>query len=325
MMGPVLDGAGGSLAQGREPVTVVTICREPPEVVRRFAAWHRHLGADAVCILFDDPDDPVIPEMERFPWLRAVRCDAEFWAGLGLSRDDPFAVRQVAALTHAYRSVTAGWVAVLDADELFHFGGRGFSDVLADLPAAVRGVRVRTAEYMVAGPDLADGLLHFRMAMSKPQASAVYREAGRFFRPSLGLIGHDVGKSITRAGLRIRRMRPHWAAAGREQDLTDLHLGPADGAWLLHFITSGYAQWRAKLDRRMAMQGGISVRIKREVERIRTEEPDAEACLRQLYAALHQADAGLVARLDAVGRHMAIPDTFGAVVTAVTGGVAADA
>ena len=89
-------------------MTVITICREPPDVVRRFAAWHRHLGADDVCILFDDPDDPMITEMGRFPWLRAVRCDTAFWASMGLTRGDPFSLRQVAALTHAYRSVTAG-------------------------------------------------------------------------------------------------------------------------------------------------------------------------------------------------------------------------
>lgn len=300
-------------------MTVVTICREPPEVVRRFVAWHRQLGADEVCILFDDPDDPVISEMERLPWFRAVRCDAAFWAGLGLTRDDPFSVRQVAALTHAYRSVAAGWVAVLDADEAFHFGGRGFAEVLARVPEGVRGVRVRTAEYMVAGPDVTDGLLHFRLAMGKPEASAVYREAGRFFRPSLGLIGHNEGKSLTRAGLRIRRMRPHWAAAGNERDLTDLCLGPAEEAYLLHFINTGFAPWRAKLDRRMAVPGGISVRIKTEVERIRRAEPDAEAGLRALYAVLHEADAGLIARLEAAGRHLALPDGFAGAVAAVFG------
>lgn len=150
--GAVFGGAGGGLAGQGQPVTVVTICREPPDVVRRFAAWHRHLGAETVCILFDDPDDPVISEMERFGWLRAIRCDAAFWAALGLAGDAPFALRQVAALTHAYRSVRSGWVAVLDADEAFHFGGRGFAEVLAEVPAQVCGVRVRTAEYMVAGP-----------------------------------------------------------------------------------------------------------------------------------------------------------------------------
>lgn len=311
------------MADGAQRVTVVTICREPPEVVRRFAAWHRQLGADEVRILFDDPHDPCIAALAGLDWLRAVPCDGAFWAGLGLRPEDPFQVRQVAALTHAYRSVAAGWVAVLDADEAFHFGGRRFAEVLAAVPDAVRAVRVRTAEYLETGPDVTDGRLHFRTPMTKPEASEVYREAGVFFRPSRGLIGHNEGKSITRAGLKIRRMRPHWAAAGAERDLTGLHLGPDAQACLLHFINRGYGPWRAKLDRRLAVPGGISQRIRHAVARIRAEgggEGEAvEAGLCALYGQLHAADAALIARLQAAGRHLALEDGFGAAVAAVFG------
>lgn len=307
------------MADQAQHVTVVTICREPLDVVRRFAAWHRALGADQVCILFDDPDDPAIETLAGLDWLRAVRCDAAFWRGAGLAPEAPFQERQVAGLTWAYRSVAEGWVAVLDADEAFHFGGRRFSDVLAEAPQGLRALRVQTAEFMPAGPDVPDGLLHFRTAMSKPEASAVYGTAGLYFRPSKGLIGHSQGKSITRAGLKIRRMRPHWAAAGRERDLTGWLIGPDAGASLLHFINRGYAPWRAKLDRRLSVPGGMSERIRLAVLRIREEGGDVEAGLRALYAVLHEADAGLIARLEVAGKHLALEDGFDRAVQAVFG------
>ena len=78
--------------------------------------------------------------------------DATFAVAEGLAADHRIRVARLernggpsAAHNRALEMARGRWVAVLDADELFHFGGRGFSDVLADLPAAVRGVRVRTA------------------------------------------------------------------------------------------------------------------------------------------------------------------------------------
>ena len=300
-------------------VTVVTICREPVDVVKQCAAWHRRMGADEVRILFDDLEDPAVEALSGHHWLRADRCDRAFWAAAGVAHDAPFAERQVAALTFAYRAVRDGWVAILDADEAFHFGGRSFGDVLSEVPDAVRAVRVRTAEYLVPMSGETGGRLHFRISMTKPEVSAVYRESARLFRPSYGLIGHYEGKSITRSGLKIRRMRPHWAVTRKERDLTDLHLGPTESACLLHFISGGYAPWRAKLDRRMAVVGSISVRLKNEVERIRAEEPDVEGALRALYAVLHQAEPGLIERLGSHGKHLALEDRFASAVAEVFG------
>lgn len=292
-----------------QPVTVATICREPLSVLTRFAAWHRRLGAGTVRMYFDDPADPAIEVLSRFDWILCQPCDTAFWSSVGLTPDVPFQFRQGAAMLHAYHATSHGWVAVLDADELLYFGQRHFADVLTDLPPSIKGVRIRTAEHLVTKPGFEDGQLHFRLPMTKPQVTEVYQSAAPFLRPTLGLVGHNVGKSITRAGMKLRRMRPHWAVGRQRRDLTDLMLGPDADAGLLHFISPDYDGWRQKLIRRMQVPGGVSPRIKAEVSRIlATDNP--ETGLRAFYMALYQADAPLLGRLQATGKHLALRDTL---------------
>lgn len=284
-------------------VTLVTICREPLAVTLRFPAWHRRLGVDRVLLYLDDPSDQVLPWIAGMGWITPVPCDAAFWDGLGISPSAPFPLRQLAALTHGYRQVETGWVAVADADELFYFGGRTLQEVLAQQPANLRGLRIGTAEYVgtISG-------LHFRLPMTKAQAGQVYGADAGFFRPTEGLIGHRAGKSITRAGLKIRKMRPHWAVGARERDLTDRRLGPDATAALLHFVNTDYAGWRAKLAWRLSAQGGISPRIKRALQEAVALGPHAEAALQSLFDRLHRMDAAALQRLCDTGVHLAVED-----------------
>lgn len=298
----------GSALLAATKVTVVTICREPLAVTLRFLSWHRALGADEIHLYLDDPNDPVLPLVANTDWVKVTRCDDAFWQSLGLTPETEFARRQVAALTFGYRAVTDGWVAILDADELFHFSGQSFHDVLAPQPTGVRAVRVPTAEHVESGPDVEDGLVHFRLPMSKAAASTVYGAAARLFRPTEGLIGHRVGKSLTRAGLKIRRMRPHWAAMGKERDITDRFLGPDEGAFLLHMIQSDYAGWRAKLAWRLNSSGGLFHRVKAELQGVLAlPESEVEGALATLFATLYCMDRATLQGLAAERRHLALP------------------
>lgn len=267
----------------------------------RFLAWHRHLGVDRVVVYLDDPADPVLPWIAGLDWVQPILCDAAFWAGQGVE-GAPFPTRQLAALTHGYRSVAEGWVAVSDADELFYFGGRRFQDVLASQPDSIRGMRIGAAEY-VGGAGL-----NFRLPMTKPQVDQLYGPDAGFFRPTEGLIGHRAGKSITRAGLKIRRMRPHWAVSPRERDLTDVKLGPNSDMALLHFVNTSYAGWRAKLDWRMAAQGGISARIKLAVQVIFAAPNDPEPALQNLFNRLHRITPQRLEMLNTLGVHLTVND-----------------
>lgn len=283
-----------------EEVTVVAISREPLEVTLRFLAWHRRLGA-RLRIYLDDPDDPVMPWIAGLDWVEPVRCTPEVWAALGVDPEAPFPQRQLAALTDGYRAVRSGWVAVADADELFWFADRRFDEVVAGLPESLCGLRIGTAELV----GQREASLHFRLPMTRRQCDAVYGPDAVLFRPTEGLIGHRVGKSITRAGLKLRRMRPHWAVGPRRRDLTELKWPAGPDAALLHLINPDYATWRQKLPWRMAAQGGISPRIKAAVLQAQAAT-DPEAALQDLFMRLYRMDDPALDRLREAGVHLAL-------------------
>ena len=295
-------------------VTVVSFAREPLATMLRFVAWHRAMGATQQR-LYLDPDDPAFPYLSVLPDVTTIRCDAAFWAGFGLNSDSEFRQRQIAALTHGYRAVTEGWVAVLDADELFWFNGRSFGDVLS-LDGDVRSIRVLTAE-LVHHANPLSGQTHFRNALTVGQCSAVYGADAFLLRRTNGLVGHREGKSITRAGLGIRRMRPHFAALARHTLGTDVIWSGIEGAHLLHFLNDGFENWRSKLDRRLR-GNGIRPRMKAAIQKIlATDTP--EPALRAFFAAVHGIDDETLARLHGMQAHLRLDIDFDAPARALFG------
>jgi len=296
------------------PVSVVTICREPLGVTLRFLAWHRHLGADHVLLMLDDANDPVLPWVAGLDWVRPVVCDAAFWQAEQIDPAAPFPIRQVAALTYGYRQIKTGWVAVADADELFHFGGRGFHEVLDPQPDSMRALRIGTAEYV----STQEGV-HFRLPMTKAQANAVYGPDAVLFRPTEGLVGHRSGKSITRAGFKIRRMRPHWAVGLGKWDLTDTKIGPDRSVALLHFVNTDFQGWRAKLEWRLSSRG-ISARVINAVREIMATAEDREEALAGLFDRLHRMTPEAIARLQQAGVHLTVPEDMLAITRSIFAG-----
>ena len=236
----------------KEVWSVVTIAREHPDVIRRFVAWHLDAGAAQMTIFFDDPDDPCIAMLSHLPQVRTVACTPEFWASLDSGPDKPFTKRQNRVSRHGYEQAPQGWVLVIDADELLYpTGDLSVSDYLSSLPDDCRSVLVEPAERV----ELDDGGQAFRRPLPRWAMRLVYGDfAGLVFR-NKGMAGHHVGKSLTRTGIDILRMRQHFGLMADGNPVTDARTGPEDGMVLLHFHGRGYDDWRRKLDYRLANVG----------------------------------------------------------------------
>jgi len=302
-------------------VTIVTVIRETLETTLRFVAWHRAMGADALRIYFDDPDDPAIPFLEPLEYVAVIRCAPAFWQSIGVADPGVWRVRQLAALTDGYRAVAEGWVAVLDGDELFWFDGRPFQEVLSGMAAEVRSIRVVTAE-LVFHRTTQGSITHFRGPVSLSQCTQIYGLAGFIIRRGNGMAGHRDGKSLTRAGLSLKRMRAHFAVPTRRSPGTDIVLTQADRAWLLHFVTLGFDHWRGRLERRLR-GNGIGLRLKKAIVTAMDAPLDREQALRALFDTVHGIDDEQIARLQMASAYLGLDVDFDAPAKALFGPAAA--
>lgn len=285
-----------------DSLTIVTVAKEPLKVMLRFVAWHRERGADHIRIYFDDPDDAAIPVLEILDFVTVIRCTPDFWMSIGMEPEARFTKRQNAALTHGYRATQTGWVAVIDADELFYSGARPLTHVLREMPDETRSVRFATAE-IVRSP--APGQ-HFRTVMNKNQCHALYGEVAGLVKRNGGLVGHTEGKSITRAGLDVSQVRQHFAVQVDGQHITDCMVGHEEGCFLLHVIEEGYDSWRGKLDWRMGAWG-FSARMVAGLRELQGGEDDPEEAFRRLYNVLHNFSARQIEQLQGFGAHLSVP------------------
>lgn len=287
------------------PITLVSVVREPLPHLLRFITWHRHQGVGRFLLYFDDPADPAIAALAGVADVTCVPCTPTFWQSLNKTPEDRFTKRQCAALTHGYRQVQDGWVAVCDGDEMFHAETGALQSVVAQVPEGVAAVRILPAE--VIQTDIDDDLVRFRTPIPRPAIESVYGEAGFLVRRNTGMVGHKQGKSITRAGQTIKVMRQHWAQDGENQMLPEIVVGREAGAFLLHFFDRGYASWRAKFEWRMGAWGfpaPIAERLQPLYEALQSGGAAAEAAevtLQEQYRALHHFEAAKIAALEAAG------------------------
>lgn len=287
------------------PITLVSVLREPLPDLFRFVTWHRRQGIGRFILYLDDPRDPALTALAGIADVTAVPCTAAFWDSVGLAPDARFTKRQCAALTHGYRQVTEGWVAVCDGDERFHAASGSLQSILAKAPEAISALRILPAEIIHCGID--DGHLRFRTPMARSQVERIYGEAAPLVRHNLGLVGHRQGKSVTRAGQRVGIIRQHWAQDPDNCVLPERVLGREDGAVLLHLFDRGYASWREKLGWRVTAWG-FPARIADLLQPLHQALHDggaraeaAERSLQQLYRALHRFDDRMLDALEAAG------------------------
>lgn len=294
-----------------EPITLVSVVREPLLNLFQFITWHRKQGVSRFVLYFDNPSDPALSALAGIADVTCVSCTPMFWLSLGHTPEDRFVRRQCAALTHGYRQVLKGWVAVCDGDEFFQSMAGGLHSVVARAPDDVSAVRVLPAEPIQTDAD--DSLIHFRTPIPKFAVASIYGDVGLLVRRNGGLVGHKQGKSITRAGLPIRVMRQHWAQDHNDVAVPEIVVGRGEGALLLHFFDRGYESWRAKLDWRLGAWGfprPIAASLWPLNEAIRAGGElarQAEADVKSIYRALHHFDQAKLKALEEAGGLYCLP------------------
>ena len=278
---------------------VGAILKEPLDVTLRFVAWYLEQGAEQIALYFDDPVDPAADLLKDHPKITVNPCTPEFWRRIGICPDRPFVKRQNRALTHAYNQFQEGWFLNVDSDEFMYFQDRTVAEVLESIDPDVWTVKVLPAE--VIQTDTNDVGDHFRCLMERPQIRSVYGSNMHYVAQRSGLVGHNAGKSFTRAGLNGVQMRQHWpvlndppgenSTIGREQD-----------AYLLHFFDRGFDSWLAKAGWRASARGFRNM-IKAELKQIENSENPREEYL-ALYRRLHHFDDAQLRRLKDCNAHL---------------------
>lgn len=272
---------------------VGAILREPVPTTLRFVSWYLDLGARHVTLYFDDPQDAAIPLVTDHPQITAIPCTPDFWASVGSAPDARFTKRQNIVLAHAYRAQKDGWLLNVDSDELLYLENGTVADLLAGQGPSVRGIRILPAELIQTGDD-ADGT-YFRLPMKRWALRDVYGEDAPKLARRQGLAGHTEGKSFTRAGLDKGWMRQHWMQDEDGNAITDVVLGPEDGAYILHFFEEGFDSWMAKKDWRLGSRG-FRPQMKNELAEVAASF-DPQGGYREIYDALHTFDAAKRDRL----------------------------
>lgn len=261
--------------------SVTAIARETPFVIQRFVAWHLALGADRIILFFDDPDDPCISMLAHLDRVTAIPCTAEFWHALGHSPQTRFTKRQNTACRHGYDMVTDGWILNVDADELLMVSGMDVGAFLKSFPATCRSVLIEPAEAVQIGDEAGETV--FRAKTPRTVIRAAYGGLRTLMRRNDGLVGHNVGKSLIRAGQKDFWLRQHFGQLADGSSIIDHTIRPPDGAAILHFFSRGYADWRRKLDYRLTNRG-FRPQMRAALEEARSK---GETALHQIYAELH--------------------------------------
>jgi hypothetical protein len=284
-------------------------------------SWYLREGADRIILCFDDPEDPAISVLQDHPAVECVPCTTAFWQGIGINPKVRFARRQNLVMSHFYRQQADGWFFYVDGDELLHLQGRSLRAELDATPGDVRSVTFLPAEN-IQGP-AGQGAAQFRLAMSRDAVGAVYGEEAGLMHKRQGLSGHTVGKTANRAGQEGMVLRQHFMQYPDGKVIMDRVLGPADGAFLLHFFDQGYDVWRAKLPWRLA-SSGFPARMKAVLNDM-LASADPEPALRALYDRIHVFDDARLATLAASDAHFALQIDRAALVEAYFPGQVAQA
>lgn len=222
--------------------TVSTV-KESWEVLRRFVAHHKSIGADEIHLYFDDPHDECASRLRDIQGVHVVLCDGEHWNG---DRPEAHQARQTSNANRFYRRAATDWVIHLDADELVHSAvepGR----VLARRPTEEKALRLLPAESLEGGRE---GVHFFKRALGKTRRDTrIGLAAYGDHYPVLvgGLLSHSAGKYFVRSRLPETRLRIHGPIIGGARASAEI----SRDMELLHFHGDGEDAWIASVQRRL--------------------------------------------------------------------------
>ncbi len=185
---------------------VVTMVKEPPELVAIFASYYASLGAQEIFIFLDGDDPKARQLLAQIPNCRVeVMDDTFFRRNWDCAYPENSFRRQRLIATKAYREAKVDWMLFLDADE--YLQADDFAQELADLPSDVDTISIPNGERVFSTEDTTPGL--FGGLMLKPKHTRGYVARSLFGEERLkysdrGFCAHRFGKSATRTGKNIK-------------------------------------------------------------------------------------------------------------------------
>lgn len=240
---------------------VVALALAPERHIATFIAHYRRRGADRIRVFFDG-ETALAGDFEG---AEVIACDDGFWRDLGV-RPDSVENRQRAVYDLAYRTADADWLLVVDIDE-FILGEGSLPDLLDTIEPGRESVIFPTVEAVYdTRHDLSQeyGAAFFRKSYGKPFSSIlphlIYPGCGGFF--TKGLLGHDMGKHAVRTGLEGVEVDIHESKRGG----VPFQAVQTRSLLLAHYDAISLDQWRAKWDRRLAVQDTMEMGRKRSLQ-----------------------------------------------------------
>ncbi len=222
---------------------VATVC-EDLKVIQTFVAHHLILGADAITLYFDDPNDPAFEQVAALGRVTAIKCDDAHWNG---NRPAAHQARQKYNANHAYAAAKTDWIIHIDADELIT-STVPVTKALAQHATETQTLRLIPAEALENRRDPDLGI--FRMPLpANRRGNRIGHEAYGAEYPLLnqGLLSHVAGKFFVRTGIKEMSLSIHGPRLGdTRQDGT-----PQDDMVLLHLHGDNEDHWLSKVHTRM--------------------------------------------------------------------------
>lgn len=276
--------------------STVSLMRESPEVVLRFASYYVREGAEEVLVYYDGAPPAELSGSEP-AGLAVIACDDAFWAKTGGLRPVALEERQAAVYRLGLARCRSAWLLVVDADE-YVFGDRAIGTFLDQVPADADAVKLPTAE-AVWGPgddlDTPFGSTHFRTVWPRDRLwrllrGPLYGRAARYMRR--GVVGHVGGKEFLRAGRPYSRIGNN--AADRDGVTISRFAAEIDpglaGMYLGHFDAIGLARWREKWRQRIEKETvavGMTAVRNSQMELVAERMRRGEGAMRRLFGELY--------------------------------------
>ena len=218
---------------------VVALADEPGALVAAFVAHHLELGAGAVHVCLDRPNEEAQDLLAGVPGAHLHAAGADGWAFQDVGRRPRTHLgRQKYHASRMLAETGLDWLLHCDADEFLQPPGEGTIGALLDAaPEAANWLQVAVAERAWIGPgpgaDIFAGVFRLPWDDFARQGRRVYDEAAMHLL-HFGLCGHRMGKCFARAG-RGLFIGVHQGLLSFSGETRDPAKAVLDGLRILHF------------------------------------------------------------------------------------------
>jgi len=238
-------------------LAIVSTVKAQPDEIRAWVTHHLNIGAKALIIYFDSPEDPVYEEISKMDLVHCILCDEQHYAKVGLKADSNLLEKQkhnaTAGLSLA-RELKCDWIAHIDSDE-FISPVESLSAAINKIPEEVSVVKMSLREAIPAKLDpksnLYEEIIYFKRVVD-PISIKQIKKTGllKKLKQREFLNGHSNSKSITKITDDIKFIGVH---IPRFIDSGNDILKPMvlDDIRLLHYDCVSFKNWCKKWDWRV--------------------------------------------------------------------------